>query len=371
MHSEEETLPRKDLDMLIDERIRYITRLAFDHNEFIHRLFESAGINPHNDISGKTDLLKAYKKGVKTSGSDISKCYADYCDKFPILEIWSSGSSHEPKKVLLSPGSIERFRKGEGRIWKSIGVVVGQRILAFPAPPPFGTSFCFREGLREWNVKTLIHSVPNTPPNISHNEKRRIAKSYIKMICEFNPDHVRAGVWASHKFAQFLHEYGFNPKETGLALKTVSIGGDPTTAEKRKEIGVLWGAEPFDHYASTEGAIMSYECAAHLGLHIDEPNLFLIATKDGEQVSDTEDGGTDLITDLYPVDKLPATFFINYSHGDHFKPLPDVCSCGRTFKLMSHPTRDVEKKPIDGFGFDIKNNRSFKNRLFEKIRKPS
>ncbi len=366
MLADEEILQRKDLDRLIDERIRAATRLAYDHNEFIHRLFESAAINPHTDISGKADLLKAYKKGVRTFGNDISKCYADYCNQMPILEIWTSGSSNEPKKVLLSPDSVERFRNSQRRIWGSVGVTDGQRILGFSAPPPYGTSFSIREGLRELNVRTLIHSLPTIPPNISRAEKKRIADSYIRMIYEFNPDHVRGGVWPVFKFAQFLQEYGFDSKK--LAVKTVAFGGEPTTIEKRKMIGELWNAEPFDHYSSTEAAVMGYECKAHLGLHLNETSVFLVATSDGEQVSDDEEG-TDLVTDLYAINKMPATFFINYSHGDHIKPLSGACSCGRTFRLMSHPLRDTEKKLLSGFGLDTKYTQSFRNRVIRKIRK--
>ncbi len=349
--SMEESLSRTDLDNLLDHKIRAITRLAYDHNPFLHSLFQKAGINPHSDIYGRADLLKAYEKGVRTSAADVQECYADYADQIPTLEVWSSGSTSKPKRVLVSSDGIERAKRGQERLLVAAGVSNGQRILGFPAPPPYATSYAFQcqASLKNLKIRTLVFRLPTITLKIGREEKERIARSYIEMIGEFNPDHVRGGVFALYKFAQFLTSNGFDTSR--LSIKSAIFSGDPTTEEERKDIGRLWNAEPFDLYGTTEAGILSYECHAHSGLHVNEGDLFLSAVdpKSGEEVGQNTEG-IDLSTCLFEDNELPGTFLINYSHGDHIRMLQDTCPCGNNFKLSSRPRRDFEKRLISGFG---------------------
>ncbi len=368
MLSKEETLSRNDLNDLTERQIRAITRLAYDHNPFLHGLFHAAGMNPHSDISGRSDLIKAYKKGVRTTGSDIEKCYADYASQVQLLEIWSSGSTGTPKKILLSRDSIERAIGGHEKSLVSAGVLQGHRILRFPAPPPYATSYAsflhiFFEKLM---IRTLIFRLPVMPKNITKEERERIAQSYAEMIYDFNPDHLRGGTFALHKFAQFLTDYGLDKKK--LSVKSAILSGEPTTEEEREIIGNLWNAETFDVYASSELGVISYECRSHHGLHIDESDLYVASVdpESGEEINQDEQG-IDLCTALYEDNKLPGTFFINYSHGDNIAMLGDGCSCGNRFKLSTHPTRDTKKKLISGFGFDIKEKQSVVRRALRKM----
>lgn len=362
--------PRADLDALIDKGIRAMSRLAYDHNPFLHGLFESAGINPHRDISGRTDLLKAYRKGVRTTGEDIPKLYADYAPRQSVFEIWSSGSSGVPKRVLLSSGAMERARRGKGRIFAAAGVTDGERVLAFPAPPPYSSSvyFTLMASLEFPKIRLLQFRLPQLPKDISSSEKERLARTYVSMIHDFAPQNVYGGVWALKDFARFLTDYGL--KKEVLSVNNAFYGGDAVTDAERREIGELWGAEPFARYASTEGGTIAYECRSHTGLHVNEPDIFLTSVdpRTSEEVGEGEPG-KDLCTCLYEDGKTPATFFINYSHSDNVTLLKGGCACGRSSKLMGHPTRDFRKKPISGFGFDVKEHRSVFSRGVRRVRR--
>lgn len=368
--AKEETLSRNDLNELMDKKIRTITRLAYDHNQFLHGLFQAAGMNPHNDISGRSDLIRAYKKGVRTSGSDIEKCYADYASQVPVIEVWSSGSSGEPKKVWLSRDDMEQQTCAGEKSFIAAGVFQGHRVLRFSAPPPHATSYESYGHLffKNLAVRTLVFRLPTMPKRISQEEKERIALSYVNMIYGFNPHHVRGGNFALFDFANYLMVYGLRKER--LDVKSAIFAGEPTTEEDRKAIGKLWNAEPFDVYASSELGTMSYECHSHSGMHIDESDLFLTSVDPevGEEVNKNEQG-KDLCTTLYQDSKLPGTFFINYSHGDDIAILNDGCSCGNRFKLSTHPTRKTKKKLISGFGFDVREKQSILKRASRKIQR--
>jgi phenylacetate-CoA ligase len=366
----EQKLPRRDLDDLIDKRIRAITRLAYDHNPFLHSLFESVGMNPHSDIWGRSDLLKAYKKGVRTTGADVVKCYADYAPQQGTIELWSSGSTGIPKKVLMSKSALERLQRGNARTLISGGVRDGDKMLSFSAPPPYASGSTSALGVfnDQLRIQRLVFRSPNIPERISESEKARIVQSFIDMMYEFNPDHVSGGTFVLKEFAQLMTSFGFDKGR--LSLKSVRFGGDPVTDEDRITIRNLWNAEPFDSYASTEAGFIAYECPSHSGMHVNEPDLFLtsIDSESGEEVG-TEKTAKDLFTNLYEDGEFPATFFINYSHKDNIAILRDPCPCGDVFKLSTHPTRDAKKRPIPGFGFDIKERRSVVRRAARKIRK--
>jgi phenylacetate-CoA ligase len=363
---------RSDLDRLVDRKVREITRLAYDNNPFLHGLFESAGMNPHSDISGRSDLMRAYKKGVKTTGLDAEKCYAGYASQQQVIEIWSSGTSGKSKRILLSPDSLRRLERVTRPMFLAQGFKDGDRLLRFQAPPPYMTSaLSFLAVLQENpKLRTLMFRVPNMPKGITNEEKERLARSYIDMIYEFNPDHIHGGVFAVLNLARFLTYYGLDKEK--LSVKSVTFSSDPTTQEERKRIGELWNSEPYDQYASAETGIVSYECTAHSGMHVNERELYLTSVDPGsaEEVGVGEQG-EDLCTCLYEEGELPATFFINYSHGDKLSMLGDTCPCGNVLRLSSHPTRELRKKPISGFGFDIREREPILRRAVRRMRSSS
>lgn len=346
----EEILPRKELDELTDKKIRAITIMAYEHNQFLHQLFVNTGIDPHADIKGREDLLKAFRKGVKMGGTDIPKTIADYAPNIYIEPLLTSGTSGRPKKVLYSSDDINRSNRQLIRVWKSMAVSDGASVLDFTAPPPFATSLFMPQSLRCLQIKALNYLV-SINPNASPKEKEFVAKNLIRMIEEFNPDYIGGGTSIIHRLPQFLEPYGFDTQK--LKIKSVGFGAEPTTAEKRKQIGELWNAEPFEIYASTESSGIGYECNVRNGLHVNEPEVFIAAVdENGEEVGENEEG-IDVVTNLYEPNEKPGNFFINYSHEDTIKPLGE-CNCGRNFKLIGYPRRLSEKIRIAGFGADVR-----------------
>ena len=250
----------------------------------------------------------------------------------------------------------------------SAGVLQGHRVLRFAAPPPYATGF---SSFHSWAfknlmIRTLVFRVPNMHKHLGQGEKERIAQSYIDMIYEFNPDHVRGPVFALIQFARFLTNYGLDAQR--LSVKSAIFSAESTTEEERRSIGKLWNAEPFDVYASTEMSSIAYECKSHSGTHINENYVFVTSVdpESGEELGEKEQG-RDLCTCLFEDDALPGTFFINYSHGDEIAMLPGSCSYGNISKLSTHPTRNTKKRAIRGFGFDVKEQRPFLSRAVGKM----
>jgi len=148
--------------------------------------------------------------------------------------------------------------------------------------------------------------------------------------------------------AKEIEEIGVNPSSFGI--KSIIIGGESSTKEKKREMEEDWNAEVFDDLGTTECSLFAYECHRHDGMHVAETRvLFSVAKPENEEIVGENEEGSDLITNLYEVGEMPGMFLINYSHGDLTKILStERCECGRNFLRIDYPKRDDEIINIGG-----------------------
>ena len=111
---------------------------------------------------------------------------------------------------------------------------------------------------------------------------------------------------------------------------SVITSAEKLTSERRKIIMEAFGCPVFDYYGSREIGAIAAECEEHAGYHISAENVCLEIVKDGEQVSDGEDGAI-ILTNL----RNKGMPFIRYQIGDVGKSTDMKCSCGRGLPLLS------------------------------------
>jgi len=349
----EVNLSRKELDKLIDERVRYTTRTAYDHNQFLHDLFKNAGMNPHLDIKGREDLLKAYKKGVRMEGTNIPKNYADDASLFYTDELWTAGSSGRPKIVLRSLDDYDLISSQFDYVAKTINLGKGDRFLHLSAPYPFATSRMIPKVLEHYPLAVLHLSIPPITPQMSEKEISFRAQTIINTFKRFGPKHIGGGTQSAEKIPMFLRQYGFDP--SALPIRSVIFGGESLTKEREDEISKLWGdVTTIDFYASTEGGIMAFECPSiRYNLHITEPYTLIDAVDEEGEILGPKEEGFDLVTLLYSNGTSPGSFIINYSHGDKIKILTngsEQCTCGHSLPSIAKPKREGDHIRIATFG---------------------
>ena len=130
-------------------------------------------------------------------------------------------------------------------------------------------------------------------------------------------DHLKPTVWigmASYglHLANLAEVKGFNLKDS--AVKKIIVAAEPLSPVKREKLERAWGAEVFDHFGMTEGALVSGEAVGHHGLHAFADMYFLevIDDKTGEPVGDGEVGSL-IVTPLWSNSMTP---FLRWSSGD-------------------------------------------------------
>ena len=157
-------------------------------------------------------------------------------------------------------------------------------------------------------------------------------------------DHLKPTVWigmASYglHLANLAEVKGFNLKDS--AVKKIIVAAEPLSPVKREKLERAWGAEVFDHFGMTEGALVSGEAVGHHGLHAfaDMYYLEVIDEQSGEPVADGEIGSL-IVTPLWSNSMTP---FLRWSSGD----LVSLSSQGAgdgpwsVYPVMRHARRTV------------------------------
>ena len=157
-------------------------------------------------------------------------------------------------------------------------------------------------------------------------------------------DHLKPSVWigmASYglHLANLAEVKGFNLRDS--AVKKIIVAAEPLSPVKREKLERAWGAEVFDHFGMTEGALVSGEAVGHHGLHAFADMYFLevIDDQSGAPVAEGEVGSL-IVTPLWSNSMTP---FLRWSSGD----LVSLSSQGAgegpwsVYPVMRHARRTV------------------------------
>jgi phenylacetate-CoA ligase len=333
----QETLPRKELEDLIERRISATVKLAYEHVRYWKDKFDSLGLHP-KDIRNKGDLLKAYKAGVDLPSGDLIRQYdeltPDYLSGRFAEELWTSGSGGIPKSILYTESDINRSNEQLYFAYDAFGLRPGDKMLSLLAPQPFSSGVLNREGVKYYGLAYL----QATPVPIQFLSKT---------IERFRPSSIFG--LPTRIYGLPIEFKSMNVDVRSFNIRKILLGGESVTSERKKKISVEWNADVFDLWASTEGSGMAYECIDHSGMHFVEPRLFLtfVNPETRDEVAGDE-YGFDLITTLYEENERPGRILINYSHGDMSKFISGTCNCGRIFKKITPPFREDDVVSLRG-----------------------
>jgi len=157
-------------------------------------------------------------------------------------------------------------------------------------------------------------------------------------------DHLKPSVWigmASYglHLANLAEVKGFNLRDS--AVKKIIVAAEPLSPVKREKLERAWGAEVFDHFGMTEGALVSGEAVGHHGLHAFADMYFLevIDDQSGAPVAEGEVGSL-IVTPLWSNSMTP---FLRWSSGDLVSLSSQGAGAGpwSVYPVMRHARRTV------------------------------
>jgi len=247
-----------------------------------------------------------------------------------VVEYWRSGGA--TGRPLFYPRSAEDMRHNMlifERAWALIGATADDCAhISFPLGVHPVAHLYARAAINLGIGTVWCGAGTNTP-----------SETQLELI-----DHLKPSVWigmASYglHLANLAEAKGFNLKDS--SVKKIIVAAEPLSPVKREKLERAWGAEVFDHFGMTEGALVSGEALGHHGLHAFADMYFLevIDDKTGAPVADGEVGSL-IVTPLWSNSMTP---FLRWSSGD----LVSLSSQGAgegpwsVYPVMRHARRTV------------------------------
>lgn len=329
-NTETETMPRDELDTLIDERVRYTIRYAAENSPFYRNWFSRNNIDP-TSVREHEDLLEL----PVINGATIREHQPPVTDEFlfksaPWDDIYTihetSGTSGTPKAFFLMWDDWQRYAEKYARAFVSQGFGPGDRV-----------AVCASYGMNVGaNTMTLAaHKIGFTViPEGKCTFPVRVIQSY-------HPSAIVGSVFKLLRLAHRMEAAGMDPKDSGI--EKLIVGGESFAEGSRTYLDEVWGIPAYNTYGSTEGT-MCGECMVRNGLHVPE-DLVHMDLYDPKLSSFVPDGqsGRIVLTTLLPEGARSGNLLINYDTEDVSEVITrDPCPCGRTHMRVKNPIREAE-----------------------------
>ncbi len=132
LNKEIETMPRDELDALVDERIKYTVKYAFQNSPFYRKWFKENNIST-SDIKSHEDLRELpiiTGKTVRERQPPETEEFEFRCEGSEIFTIHeTSGTSGTPKAFFLTWDDWNRYAEKYARSFVSQGFGEGDRVV--------------------------------------------------------------------------------------------------------------------------------------------------------------------------------------------------------------------------------------------------
>lgn len=317
-HTALDFLPKEQLRALQSQRLRAITKLAYDNVELFRNRMIKKGITPDDiksidDISKlpfmeKTDLRDTYPDGLfavdkkeivrlhassGTTGKPIVVAYTD-----EDLQIWDSSVIRCLKMYGIKSSDIVQNCYGYGLFTGGLGLHSGSQALGCIVIPASGGNTERQLMLMKDLQTTVIASTP----------------SYFMHLIE-------AGKARGVDFKK-------------LPLKIGVFGGEPSSEAMRNFIEENTNVIAYDIYGLSEivGPGVGGECKHKCGIHILEDNFYpeIVDPETGEVLPDGEEG--ELVLSTLTKRAMPV---LRYRTHDITSIIAEPCKCGRTIRRIA------------------------------------
>ena len=325
-----ETMKRENLDVLVEDRIRYTIKYANENSSFYRTWFRKHKVNP-NEIRTHADLLnlpivsgKTIRENQPPLSQDFQFRSVDWNQVFTIHE--TSGTSGSPKAFFLTWNDWERYAEKYARAFVSQDFGKGDRVVV-----------CASYGMNV-GANTMTLAASKIGMTIIPEGKCVFP---LRVIMNYKPTGLVGSVFKFLRLARQMSKEKMRPSESGV--KRLVIGGESFAEESRSYLAEVWGCKVFNTYGSTEGT-MCGECSQINGLHVPE-DLVHLDVYDPSLQDFVKDGecGRIILSTLLPVGEKSGTLLLNYDTEDTTTVLSrERCACGRTHMKIFNPQREAE-----------------------------
>ena len=307
-----ETMPRKELEALQLQRLKWSVGRAYAHVPYYRAKMEKQGIVPEK-IKQLSDLCYL----PYTNKADLQQCYPYGSFAVPRKELvriqGSSGTTGKPTLVGYTRQDLENWRDMVARVIMAAGVNsddVAQIAFGYGL---FTGALGLHQGLERIGALVVPLSSGNTERQLMLMEDLQVS------VLVSTPSY-------AYYLAELIEERGLKER---LNLRIGLFGSEGCSLEMRNSIEKRTGIFVTDNYGMSEliGPGVAGECHLRQGLHVAEDHFIpeVISTKNQGPVEDGKVG--ELVMTSLTKEAMPV---IRYRTGDLTRLHMEPCACGRT-----------------------------------------
>jgi phenylacetate-CoA ligase len=293
-----------------NKRLRAMVQHAYLHVPFYRRKFDRAGVEP-DDIRCPEDLCKLpMTTKAEIQAAPLGDIVANNVDVSKCVKGATSGSTGVPLTLLIDK-KAEDFRLA---LWARAYL---------------------QNGLRPWDKMAIIKD-----PQHFQNDKRWVqrlgvvnrkeisvfddARDQAELIERYRPDALKGFSSSLAILADFCRD-----QRLAINPHSVFTGAELLLEADRQLLSSVFDCDVFDYYGCTEFSLLAWECADHMGYHMNTDGTVIEFVNDYGPVASGQRGEI-ICTSLVNV----AMPLIRYRLGDKGIPLEESCTCGRPLPLL-------------------------------------
>ena len=320
-----EKAPRKELERVQLERLRWSLKHAYDNVAQYRRKFDAAGVKPE-DCKGLADLAKF----PFTTKADLRETYPFGMFAVPMDKIVrihaSSGTTGKPTVVGYTAKDLDMWTNLMARSMRAAGARPGDKVHVAYGYGLFTGGLGAHYGAERLGLAVI-------PLGGGMTERQ------VQLIADFKPDIITVTPSYMLAIADEMERQGMDPKKTSLRIGI--FGAEPWTNEMRQSIERRVGLEAIDLYGLSEviGPGVAQECAETKdGLTIWEDHFYpeIIDPESGEPVAEGERG--ELVFTSLSKEALPV---IRYRTRDLTRLLPPTARSMRRMEKVTGRSDDM------------------------------
>ena len=229
----------------------------------------------------------------------------------------TSGTTGSSKRIFFTPHDQELTLEFFAHGISTMAATGDRMLIALPGEREGSVGYQLARGIERAGILAIPHGLSADPQRTLARMEEEGAACIIGLPVQMLALAMRDCALASRVFRR---------------LRSIVLCSDHAAKSLVRRLRQRTGAEIFEHYGMTEmGLGGGVDCAAHMGYHLREPDLFfeIVEPETGEPLPEGEVGEI-----VFTTLNRTGTPLIRYRTGDLSRFLPGMCGCGTILKRL-------------------------------------
>lgn len=321
-----------DEDKMNHYRLQKLQRLvyyAYKHVQYYTELFNNHGIMP-DDIRTLDDIEKIPILTKDLARANQQKLVSDNINVSTVKKGKTGGTTGSPLIIYKDTNDRTFAWASYYRWYDWMEIKKEDKAIIL-----WGDSTVLKSNIKGMVYQNIKDWIQNNKRISTFSLNEITLPAVYEEMMKYNPTLIRGYLSALILIAKYMQANNLSPKKN---LRAISSTTETLLPMYRSLLQQVFCVPVYDQYGCGENSAISYECAKHQGLHVNEEHVIVECLDDNDEHV-LEKRGRLIITSL---DNFVMPF-IRYENGDEATLHKAKCPCGVKSQLMS----SIEGRTID------------------------